>query len=377
MPSTAVRPKSPAKTSRKPKRRQVSEAERERRKQKAEARREEAVAVLDAGVDHVADDPEALRAYLEFQARFHKYSHRNALLLFEQALMRGVSASHFMGYQAWKSAGRQVRKGERGFMVFAPVSRKLYGEEAAAAGVEDGTSQLVAFRVATVFDIDQTDVIEGQEETALRYVSPIGRLTSAEHEPLLRVLETLPARIGYSLVRYDGTEQKAGGYCNYTRREIGLLRCAPDQQAKTLAHELAHAIAHGEADPETDGRDGAGKGPAMKRAEIAARNAELQAEGAAYVTCYALGLDTSSYSMPYLRAWCQGETEEERREEVRAQLAAIDRIARRLLAMVEEAQPEAAQPEAAPGMSAAGETVRRAVAGLPEPASGEGLALAA
>ena len=355
MSSTAVRPTSPATPPRKPagkpevkpKRRQVSNAERERRQQKAEARREEAVAVLDAGVDHVADDPEALRAYLEFQARFHKYSHRNALLLFEQALMRGVSASHFMGYQAWKSAGRQVRKGERGFMVFAPVSRKLYGEEAAAAGVEDGTSQLVAFRVATVFDIDQTDVTPGQEETALRggamlrYVSPIGRLTSAEHEPLLRVLETLPARIGYSLVRYDGTERKAGGYCNYTRREIGLLRCEPDQQAKTLAHELAHAIAHGEADPETDGRDAKGVGPSMKRAEIASRHAELQAEGAAYVTCYSLGLDTSSYSMPYLRAWCKGETEEERREEVRAQLAAIDRIARRLLAMVEEAQPEA------------------------------------
>lgn len=347
MPTTAARPKSPPSTTRSPagkkKRRQVSEAERERRKQKAEARREEAVAVLDAGVDHVAGDPEALKAYLEFLARFHRYSHRNALLLFEQTLMRGASASHFMGYRAWQAQGRQVKKGEKGYMVFAPVSRKLYGEDAAAAGVEDGTSKLVAFRVATVFDIDQTDVIEGQEETALRYVSPIGRLTSAEHEPLLRVLETLPARLGYSLVRYDGTSQKAGGYCNYTRREIGLLRCAPDQQAKTLAHELAHAIAHGEADPETDGRDESGKGPAMKRAEIAASQAELQAEGAAYVACYSLGLDTSSYSMPYLRHWCESGTPEERREEVRAQLEAIDRIARRLLAMVEEAGAEEAE----------------------------------
>jgi antirestriction protein ArdC len=375
MPSTAARPKSPSSTTRKPaskkKRRQVSEAECERRKQKAEARREEAVAVLDAGVDHVADDPEALRAYLEFQARFHRYSHRNALLLFEQTLMRGASASHFMGYQAWKSVGRQVRKGEKGYMIFAPVTRKLYGEDAAEAGVKDGTSKLVSFRVATVFDMNQTDVVEGQEETALRYVSPIGRLTSAEHEPLLRVLETLPARLGYSLRRYDGTEQRAGGYCNYTDREIGLLRCAPDQQAKTLAHELAHAIAHGEADPETDGRDDCGKGPAMKRAEIAASQAELQAEGAAYVACYSLGLDTSSYSMPYLRHWCESETPEERREEVRAQLGAIDRIARRLLSMVEEAQGEGAEADE---VEVEEHTAQLTVAGPPEPVEAEGLA---
>ena len=297
--------------------------------------------MLDAGVDHVADDPEMLRAYLEFKARFHKYSYRNALLLFEQTRMRGASASHFMGYRAWQGDGRQVKKGEKGYMVFAPVSRKLYGEDAAAAGVEDGTSKLVAFRVATVFDIDQTDVIEGQEETALRYVSPIGRLTSAEHEPLLRVLETLPARLGYSLrpLRRHRTEgrgllqlhRSARSGCSAARP---TSRRRPSRTSWPTRSPTARPI------PRPTAATRAAKGPAMKRAEIAASQAELQAEGAAYVACYSLGLDTSSYSMPYLRQWCEAGTPEERREEVRAQLAAIDRIARRLLSMVEQAEAE-------------------------------------
>ena len=345
MPSTAV-PHSkssvrsttkPKQTTQGPKKRKVSEATREARRKAAEARREEAVAVLDAGVDHVAEDPEALRAYLEFSARFHRYSQRNALLLFQQMLERGASASHFMGYRAWQGEGRQVKKGEKGYAVFAPVTRKLCGEDegasrSPAAGVEDGTSRLVAFRVATVFDIDQTDVIPGQEETALRYVSPIGRLESADHLPLLRTLEAVTERIGFSLVRYEDHEMRAGGYCKHQSREIGLARTAPDQQAKTLAHELAHAVAHtpSAAAPAADG----------DRLERPADRGhlELQAEGAAYLVCFSLGLDTASFSMPYLRRWCRGGTAEERREEIKAQLAAIDQIARRLLALVDEAE---------------------------------------
>lgn len=59
---------------------------------------------------------------------------------------------------------------------------------------------------------------------------------------------------------------------------------AIDQAAKTLVHETAHAVAdhHG----------------------CHARNdAETVAEGAAYVVLAHFGIDTSTYSFPYIAAW--------------------------------------------------------------------------
>ena len=58
-------------------------------------------------------------------------------------------------------------------------------------------------------------------------------------------------------------------------------------------------------------------------------SAELQAEGAAYVALAALGLDTSRCSLPYLKNWASGDD-----DALAAELAAIDRIAGRLLDLV-------------------------------------------
>ena len=57
------------------------------------------------------------------------------------------------------------------------------------------------------------------------------------------------------------------------------------QQFRTLAHELAHALLHGE--------DNAHSRPER----------EIEAESTAFVVCHALGLDTGSYSFPYVATW--------------------------------------------------------------------------
>ena len=56
---------------------------------------------------------------------------------------------------------------------------------------------------------------------------------------------------------------------------------------------------------------------------------ELQAEGAAYLACYALGLDTSPATLPYLKYY------ERDGESVEAHLWAIDGIAWQVIGAVE------------------------------------------
>ncbi len=63
---------------------------------------------------------EAFERYLDVQARFHKYSWHNCMLI----AMQRPEATRVAGYQTWRTLGRQVRKGERGIMIFAPCPWK-------------------------------------------------------------------------------------------------------------------------------------------------------------------------------------------------------------------------------------------------------------
>lgn len=298
--------------------------------QRAQARREEAAATLAQGVEHVAHDPAALAAHLRFCALFRAYSFRNTLLLAEQARARGTSASFFKGSRAWQDAGRQVQKGEHGYMLFAPIVRTLTGEQAREAKVPEGTRAVVGYRVASVFDIDQTAVVEGQEDRAPVYVSPIPTLTGDDFQALRCDLERVAGALGYSVEVYAPHERRAGGTCQHARRRIGVKRGPANQEAAVLAHELAHALAHGDA----------------RRHGLDKATMEIQAEGAAYLACYALGLDTSAATLPYLRTWTAGaESEDERRDFITAQLGAIDRIGWRLVELVEAAREGTLNPE--------------------------------
>ena len=81
---------------------------------------------IDASLDKLANAidrvraSETFQAYLDIQARFHKYSWHNSLLI----LMQRPQASQVTGYRTWQKLGRQVRKGERGLMIFAPCAWK-------------------------------------------------------------------------------------------------------------------------------------------------------------------------------------------------------------------------------------------------------------
>jgi hypothetical protein len=62
------------------------------------------------------------------------------------------------GFQQWKKAGRIVRKGEHGFLIFVPSKAKQEDNSEMISDEED-----VHFFTATVFDISQTEVIAKSE----------------------------------------------------------------------------------------------------------------------------------------------------------------------------------------------------------------------
>lgn len=63
------------------------------------------------------------------------------------------------GYNQWLNVGRQVRRGERSICIFAPSNRKRTIEKDG----EEITVDRVNFRLVPVFDVSQTDAIEGEK----------------------------------------------------------------------------------------------------------------------------------------------------------------------------------------------------------------------
>src|SRR6266508_2137178 len=97
---------------------------------------------------------EAFKAYLRTQAQFHRYSFRNTLLILSQC----PQAIRVAGYETWRQLGRQVRKGESGIRIYAPIQYKARsGEGGESNEGDEGEETRTGFRAVAVFDISQTD----------------------------------------------------------------------------------------------------------------------------------------------------------------------------------------------------------------------------
>jgi antirestriction protein ArdC len=259
---------------------------------------------LTAGVLELVND-ESWHAMLTAAARFHTYSWRNCLLILAQM----PTATRVAGYRAWQSLGRQVRKGEHGIAVIAPVTYRRSDEDAKATDAEDATShEIRGWKIEHVFDISQTDgepladvevcPIEGEAPEDL-WDSLSAQLTAAGFALLRQTTPGRPDANG-SMTRSEKTVR--------VREDLG-----PAQACKTLAHELAHIeLGHGTATC-TDTRS----------------QAEVEAESVAYIVATSAGLDASAYSFPYIGHWAPAGKE----ADVMADTAErVLRTARRILA---------------------------------------------
>ncbi|MEX2132807.1 MAG: toprim domain-containing protein, partial [Acidimicrobiia bacterium] len=188
--------------------------------------------------------------------------------------------SRVAGYRTWQKLGRQVRRGERGLGILAPVIRKVEVTDS------EEERRVVGFRVVRVFDLSQTD---GEPIPEVGTTLVEGDLP-AEWGKVTELI----AEAGFSLEVADVERLgEANGITDWRKRAVVVRAGLPGaQRFKTAVHELAHISLH---EPNSQGRPNC-------RGIV-----EVEAESVAYVICAALGVDTTGYSLPYVASWSGGD----------------------------------------------------------------------
>ncbi|PZD70611.1 hypothetical protein C1752_10461 [Acaryochloris thomasi RCC1774] len=267
----------------------------------AEQKQTEALAKLEAGIAALATSGD-WQEYLSFQSRFNQYSFRNIVMIREQM----PEASRVAGYRVWQKMGRQVRKGEKGITIFAPVTRKIEDQESG-----DSKRIISGFKTATVFDISQTD---GEELPDI--CNPI----QGDDQGLFNALRDF-AHSKVFKTQFNSTGPN--GQCYFAPGGIEITinpLLSPLHQAKTMAHELGHALMHSAQDYRMHN----------ERSVL-----ELEAESVAFVVLNALDLDSGDYSFAYVSDWMSGT------DDAIAQLkesgSRIQKAAKEIIAAVEAA----------------------------------------
>jgi antirestriction protein ArdC len=247
---------------------------------------------LEQGV-HELFESEKYKAYLSSMSKFHNYSLNNTILI----SMQKPDATLVAGYQAWKkNHGRQVKRGEKGIKIIAPAPYKVKTERDV---IDPDTQKAVldadgkpkketveierpSFRVATVFDVSQT---EGKEIPALGVEELTGSVDG--YGSFLTALgQTSPVPVSFEEITGG-----AKGYFHTAENRIAIQEGMSEiQTVKTLIHEMAHATLHA-------GKD---------REKFDTRTKEVQAESVAYTVCQHYGIETSDYSFGYIAGWSTG-----------------------------------------------------------------------
>lgn len=261
---------------------------------------------------------ERYQEYLKTMSKFHNYSFNNTLLI----AMQRPDATLVTGYRNWQSMGRQVKKGEKGITIIAPVPIKRKKEQAVLdqdqkpvigpdgkPKTEEVEVTLPCFKAITVFDIEQTT---GEP---IQTLAP--EILTAAVEDFDLFLQAI-REISPVPIRFDAIEGSANGYYHNLDKEIVIKKdMSQSQTLKTAIHETAHARLH---DKEIMESQGIEKDRLTK---------EVEAESVAYCVCSAFELDTSEYSFPYIAGWSSG-------KEMRELKASMDVIRKTAGEMIDE-----------------------------------------
>ena len=277
---------------------------------------------------------------LEFAARFRSRSFNNTLLVwvqheaaFEAGKVPNPVPSYVAGYRQWQTLGRQVEKGQSGFMILAPVTgrfatatpsdpeswRRLGKGEKPRPG-EVVRSKMITAKPAYVWDASQTagePIPEPPAPKLLEGEAPVG---------LWDGLAKLVEERGFAVLRvpHEGMIHGANGVTDYTAKTVAVREnMDPAAQVKTLAHELGHVLLHGP--DQEDARQHRGIG-------------EVEAESVALMIGAAHRMDTTGYTIPYVSTWAARVDGKEPVEIVKATGERVRKTALTILDQLDTAQ---------------------------------------
>ena len=277
-------------------------------------RMEQAVATILTNAD--------VRDYLKKIALFRKYSFANTLFI----VLQKPSATRVAGLKTWNRVGRYVKKGEKGIMIFAPMfgrqkrqepsdgERDLV-EEGSVIGETDGT-RLIGFKAVYVYDIAQTDGAEIKCDE----LQGSADFTISEDVDVRSLFEWI-LELSPVPVKFRAISGSRKGYYDALADEIVLAESLTDlEKPRTLIHEIAHklALSANEHDMSHDERP----------------MAEVIAEGATFVVCNYLGIDTGSCSFSYVAAWGKD------LKKIMSWGSAVMRVANRIIDLLDHRRPE-------------------------------------
>ncbi|MGA7225268.1 MAG: ArdC family protein [Candidatus Acidiferrales bacterium] len=235
---------------------------------------DEAREVTSKALEHLSEslaqgESEVLRNYLSAMGKFHRYSMGNVLLIITQR----PDATRVAGYQTWRKLHRQVVRGAKGIMIFAPLVRQALDSN--DCGIEIRRESLVGFRATVVFDVADTAG------------NPLPSLTQFEGNPgeYLARLRALVTESGCAL-EYSTSILPAQGQCS-AGKIILLPGMSAAEECHVLTHEVAHSRLHFSA----------------RRAETTKCIRETEAEAVAFVVGEAIGLQTNSASWDYVKLY--------------------------------------------------------------------------
>lgn len=239
-----------------------------------------------------------LMHYLEFSARFHKYSANNQMLIYLQC----PQATFVAGYRKWQEWGYQVAKGEKGIRILAPRLTEKKDAET------QELKQVMYFVPVSVFDASQLADLD-KKPLPTFFTS----LTDDRPELYTRLQQA---------VQEDGIcieESPLGLTQGVSVKGRIAIREGIDSRNKflTLLHEYTHELLHWQ--PDTKGQPVKAK--------------ECHAEAVSYVVAHHFGIH-NPFSADYIQHW--GNTP----KELLAELDVVRRTAAYIISRVEEPSVE-------------------------------------
>ena len=241
-------------------------------------KREEAMKLVEEGIAALNEalrsgHSETLKRLLDTVAKFHRYSLNNAFLIAAQR----QDATRVAGFHAWRKVGRCVKKGEAGIAIIAPMSRRKEFDDRETT-TTDGKEIVFGFRIAYVFDVEQTEGDPLPEFAAV----------SGDASGWLPLLENAVRDAGVTL-EYDdiGFPIGADGVSR-----PGAIKVSPSlsesERFAVLVHEFAHELMHQRTD---------------RKKNSTRQIRETEAEAVAYTVCRAFGIDSTTHSSDYIQLY--------------------------------------------------------------------------